>query len=133
MNKNFSPVAKIIFTFFYTEFLDDVQIDACNKHSGLKFAVQPTIFLEFHGSEQEVTAQAELVCKSFTLQADASHVRLHIPFAAEIFTSNGGSSFEWSHETEERERLWKARHEIYYANLALRPACKVLHSAPDAL
>ena len=42
------------------EFLDDVQIDACNKFSGLNYPVTPTLFLEFQGSENGVKEQASI-------------------------------------------------------------------------
>ena len=45
-------------SFFFVEFLDDVQIDACNKFSGLTYPVTPTLFLEFQGSENSVKEQA---------------------------------------------------------------------------
>ena len=45
---------------WFPEFLDDVQIDACNKFSGLDYPVTPTLFLEFHGSEAGVKEQASI-------------------------------------------------------------------------
>jgi len=42
------------------EFLDDVQIDACNKFSDLNYPVTPTLFLEFQGSENSVKEQASV-------------------------------------------------------------------------
>ncbi|CAH3032057.1 unnamed protein product [Pocillopora meandrina] len=91
------PMARI-------EFLDDVQIDACNKFSGLNYPVTPTLFLEFQGSENGVKEQASV--------------------AGEIIESNGGSKFQWATEIEERNKLWKARHNAWYADMALRPGCK---------
>ncbi|XP_020624335.1 probable D-lactate dehydrogenase, mitochondrial isoform X2 [Orbicella faveolata] len=91
------PMARI-------EFLDDVQIDACNKFSGLNYPVTPTLFLEFQGSENGVKEQASI--------------------AGEIIESNGGSKFQWATELEERNKLWKARHNAWYADMALRPGCK---------
>ncbi|XP_069405693.1 probable D-lactate dehydrogenase, mitochondrial isoform X1 [Ovis canadensis] len=44
------PVARI-------EFLDEVMMDACNRHSKLNCCVAPTLFLEFHGSEQALAEQ----------------------------------------------------------------------------
>jgi D-lactate dehydrogenase (cytochrome) len=91
------PVARI-------EFLDEVAIDAANVHSNLGLKRAPTLFLEFHGSQRWVEEQSETV--------------------GEIAAEFGGSGFAWSTLTEERERLWKARHESIFANQTLRPGCK---------
>ncbi len=89
------PVARI-------ELLDDVQMDACIRYSKLEgFAAKPTLFFEFHGSDAGVAEQ------SATMQ--------------EICAEHGGSAFEWATKPEERSRLWKARHNAYYAALALKP------------
>ena len=37
---------------------------------------------------------------------------------------NGGSDFNWATDPEERNHLWKARHDIIYACMALRPGSK---------
>ncbi|KAM4614285.1 putative D-lactate dehydrogenase, mitochondrial [Discoglossus pictus] len=91
------PIARI-------EFLDDVMIDACNKFNGLNYPVLPTLFLEFHGTElglEEQVRQTE-----------------------EITQQNGGSDFTWAKDQEERNKLWTARHNAWYAALALRPGCR---------
>lgn len=49
----------------------------------------------------------------------------HPPLAEEISQHNGASHFFWAKEAEERSRLWAARHNAWYATLALRPGCKV--------
>lgn len=86
------------------EFLDELQVRACNLHSQLGLIELPTLFLEFHGSSTAVKEQAEL--------------------AQEVATSHGGVSFEWATRPEDRTRLWKARHLAYFAALALRPGCE---------
>ncbi|KAL3062112.1 hypothetical protein OYC64_010092 [Pagothenia borchgrevinki] len=91
------PIARI-------EFLDDVMMDACNRFSSLSYAVSPTLFLEFHGSERSLEEQ--------------------VLTAEDITQSNGGSDFQWARDAGSRERLWKARHDAWYAALALRPGCK---------
>ena len=47
------PVARI-------ELLDTAQVKACNQYSKLTLAEQPTLFLEFHGTEQSVKEQSEI-------------------------------------------------------------------------
>ncbi len=91
------PVARI-------ELLDDVSMDGINRFSKLNHPVAHTLFFEFHGSELSVAEQAE------TVQA----------LAAE----HGGGDFRWERRTEDRNKLWQARHDVYYAMMALRPGCK---------
>jgi D-lactate dehydrogenase (cytochrome) len=85
------------------EILDDVQMRAVNRWSKLDYPELTTLFFEFHGSQASV---AEQVATVSALAAD-----------------NGGGAFAWSNLPEERSRLWKARHEAYYAALGLRPGC----------
>ncbi|TRY87992.1 hypothetical protein DNTS_007020 [Danionella cerebrum] len=92
------PIARI-------EFLDDVMINACNLFNNLPYAVTPTLFLEFHGSSKSLEEQ--------------------VAIAEDITRDNGGSDFAWAEDEETRSRLWKARHDAWYAALALRPGCKV--------
>jgi D-lactate dehydrogenase (cytochrome) len=91
------PVARI-------ELLDEVQMDAVNRYSGLEYPVRPTLFFEFHGTEAGVREQAEAV--------------------GDITGEMGGSDFAWATRAEERNRLWQARHDAYYACLAMRPGAK---------
>ena len=92
------PVARI-------ELLDDVQMDAVNRYSGLDYAVGPTLFLEFHGSELGVKEQVEQV--------------------QSIAAGLGGGDFKWTTRTEERNKLWQARHDAAYACKALRPGAEL--------
>ena len=91
------PVARI-------ELLDEVQMDAINRYSDLSYPAQPTLFFEFHGSDNGVREQAELV--------------------GEIAAELGGGDFQWASRPEDRNKLWQARHDAYYAAMALRPGCK---------
>ena len=94
------PVARI-------ELLDDVQMAACIAYSKLEgMAPSPTLFIEFHGGPAAVREQIE------TLE--------------QIASDNGGSGFAWAERPEDRSRLWKARHDVTYANLALRPGCRMI-------
>jgi D-lactate dehydrogenase (cytochrome) len=91
------PVARI-------ELVDEMQIEAINRYDQTKFAVAPTLFLEFHGtSEDDVATQAREVSA----------------IAAEF----GGSDFAWASDERERRHLWHARHRAYDASRALRPGC----------
>ena len=42
------------------EFLDEVQIEACNAHSKLDLHAAPTLFLEFHGTNASTREQVEI-------------------------------------------------------------------------
>ena len=90
------PIARV-------ELLDEVQMDAVNRYSDLDYPLQPTLFLEFHGSEAGVREQAETV--------------------AGICADFGGADFQWATKTEDRNKLWKARHDAGYAATALKPGC----------
>jgi D-lactate dehydrogenase (cytochrome) len=92
------PVARI-------ELLDEVQMDAVNKFSKLNYPVKDTLFVEFHGTEAGVKEQAEMV--------------------QSIAAEHGGGEFKWATKTEERTALWTARHDVTYANKALRPGCEI--------
>jgi D-lactate dehydrogenase (cytochrome) len=92
------PVARI-------ELMDEVQIDAVNRYSQLSYAIKPTLLFEFHG-----TSQAAVTEHAHTVQ--------------EIAVEHGGSDFRWATTTEDRARLWQARHNTLFAALALRPGSK---------
>src|SRR4029079_5955014 len=87
-----------------TELLAKAQMSACVTHSKLDYKVAPTLFFEFHGSDNGVKEQAE------TVQA--------------ISAEHGGADFKWATRQEDRSKLWEARHKAYYAALALRPGAK---------
>ncbi len=82
------------------EILDALQMRAVNRWSNLDYPEAPTLFFEFHGSEGHVAEQVDTV-KS-------------------LAGANGGGEFAWSNLPEERNKLWRARHEAYYAAVNLR-------------
>ena len=89
------PVARI-------ELLDDVQMGACIDYSNLKgYAAKPTLMFEFHGTDASVREQAEMT--------------------GAIISEFGGGDFKWTAHAEDRNKLWQARHDAYYAALKLRP------------
>jgi D-lactate dehydrogenase (cytochrome) len=89
------------------EFMDDRLVDAINRYSRLELPVRPTLLFEFHGlSEAAVNETAGL--------------------AEQLAAEHGGLGFAWETSAAGRERLWKARHDVYYAARALRPGSEVL-------
>lgn len=93
------PVARI-------ELLDAMVVKAVNRYSKLSLPETPLLLLEFHGSEAGVAEQAE----TFGM------------LAAEF----EGTGYAATTTTEERNKLWQARHDAYWAMLALRPGCKAV-------
>jgi D-lactate dehydrogenase (cytochrome) len=92
------PVARI-------ELLDEVLMDAVNRHSKTSYAVAPTLLFEFHGdSDGHVATQAAVV--------------------EGLAAERGGHGFDWATRLEDRERLWHARHNVHFAALGLRPGCR---------
>lgn len=84
-----------------SELIDEVQVAALNKHSRLGLKESPMLFLEFHGTEAAVNEQIERF--------------------KEIALAEGATGFEWAEREEDRRRLWKARHEAYWAMRTLYP------------
>jgi D-lactate dehydrogenase (cytochrome) len=91
------PIARI-------ELLDALQVKACNAYSKLSLPEQPLLLVEFHGTEQGVKEQVERF--------------------GDIAREFGGSEFRWAEQAEDRNRLWQARHDVYWATLGLRPGTK---------
>ncbi|WFF37896.1 FAD-binding protein [Moraxella nasibovis] len=88
------PVARL-------ELLDAVQVKACNAYSKLSLPEKPTLFVEFHGTENGVAEQAEIF--------------------QSIISEFGGVDFKYSSDEGERKKLWTARHNAYHASRALKP------------
>jgi D-lactate dehydrogenase (cytochrome) len=93
------PVARI-------ELVNALQMKAMVDYSKLDLPVSPCLFVEFHGTEASVKEQAETF--------------------GEIAEELGGSGFIWSTREEERLKLWQARHDAYWACIALRPGAKAV-------
>ncbi|MCG9127364.1 FAD-binding protein [Candidatus Poribacteria bacterium] len=83
------------------ELLDENQMDAVNNYSGLDYDVAPTLFFEFHGSVNSVVENSKSV--------------------GNITTLHGGDNFRWTDNDKDRNILWQARYDCYYASLNLRP------------
>tara|TARA_X000000368_G_scaffold15600_1_gene12348 strand:+ start:935 stop:2305 length:1371 start_codon:yes stop_codon:yes gene_type:complete len=78
------------------ELLNKDQMEISIKYSNLKnLEPLPTLFYEFHGSENANKESIEVV--------------------EEISKSHNGSDFTWASNTEERNKIWKARHNVYYS------------------
>ena len=83
------PIARV-------ELLNKDQMDISIKYSKLEnLESLPTLFYEFHGSEISNKESIDVV--------------------EEISKNNNGSDFKWAANTEERNKIWKARHNVYYS------------------
>ena len=92
------PMARI-------ELLDELQMKGMNTYNpDMNMAEKPYLFLEFHGSPAGVEEQVA----SFR----------------DIAEEFGVQDFEWASKTEDRNRLWAARHSAYYAGKSLRPGAE---------
>ena len=92
------PVARI-------EFMDTAQVKAVNNYSKTNLPEAPLLLVEFHGSQSSVDEQSELF--------------------GEISSDFGGKDFEWTSNNEERNKLWKARHDAYWSCRAVRPEAEL--------
>ncbi|MCZ2134654.1 MAG: FAD-binding protein [Burkholderiales bacterium] len=89
------PMARI-------ELLDETQMDASIKYSKLEGVdAKPTLFMEFHGTDAYVSEQIALM-KTIT-------------------SEHGGSDYRFADRPEDRTRLWKARHDAYWAGMNYLP------------
>ncbi len=83
------PIARI-------EMLNKDQMEISIEYSKLKdVEATPTLFFEFHGSETSNKESIDIV--------------------EEISKNNNGSSFKWAKDLTDRNKLWKARHDVYYS------------------
>ena len=93
------PIARI-------ELLNADQMEISINYSKLNnIEAKPTLFYEFHGSEISNKESIEIV--------------------EDISSNNKGSKFKWAENTEERNKLWKARHDVYYSVKSLYPDIRI--------
>ncbi|MFS8367489.1 FAD-binding oxidoreductase [Acetobacter oryzifermentans] len=94
------PIARV-------ELMDDVQMAASISYSGLT-DLQPltTLFFEFAGAPESVREQVSVT--------------------EDIARENNGLRFMWADTADERARLWKARHNAFWAAKAIDPAARVI-------
>ena len=92
------PVARI-------EIIDEVQLRVVNAYSKTDYPLSPTLFFEFHGTSEVV-------------------VEDQIHSVEEIAREHGAKGFTWAASLEDRNTLWQARHNAYYAAVASRPGAR---------
>lgn len=93
------PMARI-------EFVDSDTVAAVNAWATADFPLTPHLLVEFHGSDSGVSEDAARF--------------------GEVVEEFGATGFAWSSNQEERNRLWKMRHEAYWAILATRKGAKAV-------
>ena len=92
------PVARI-------EIIDEVQLRVVNAYSKTSYPLAPTLFFEFHGTSDVA-------------------VEDQIRAVEEIAREHGAQGFKWASSLEDRNTLWQARHNAYYAAVASRPGAR---------
>ena len=95
--QNAIPIARI-------EFLDQLSMKICNAYSKTNYVEEPTLFMEFHGSPLAIDEQIKIV--------------------TEITDSNHGSKLTYATTEEDRNQLWKARHDMHWAIHDYKPMFK---------
>ena len=92
------PVARI-------EIIDEAQLRVVNAYSKTDYPLAPTLFFEFHGTSDVA-------------------VEDQIRSVEEIAREHGAKGFKWASSLEDRNTLWQARHNAYYATVASRPGAR---------
>ncbi len=91
------PVARV-------EIMDTAAVKAVNQYSHLNLNESPVLLFEFHGTPDGVKEQSTMV--------------------QEIAKETGGQDFNWATQTEDRNKLWTARHNAFFASMQLKPGCR---------
>ena len=93
------PMARI-------EFVDEDVARAFNAYADETFPECPHLMLEFHGSDTSVKEDAERF--------------------GEVADDFGATGFRWSTKTEDRNKLWRMRHDGYYAIMSQHPGKRAM-------
>jgi D-lactate dehydrogenase (cytochrome) len=93
------PVARI-------ELVDARSIKQVNLYNQTSYPEQPTLFMEFHGSE--------------------SGLAYDVDFAQKLAQENHCSEFIMETDSKERVKLWEARHNLAYAFIHKSPGKKMM-------
>lgn len=91
------PIARV-------EIMDTAAVKAVNQYSHLTLNESPVLLFEFHGTPDGVKEQASMV--------------------QDIAKESGGQDFSWAVQTEDRNKLWTARHNAFFASMQLKPGCR---------
>ena len=103
------------------ELVDARTVEAVNAYKNTAYAVSPTLFLEFSGTEAAVERDVATACA--------------------LSEAEGARAFDFEEDEAGRERLWEARHEAALAIKELNPdkkpmttdVCVPISILPDAL
>ncbi len=88
------------------EYIDEKTIGVINGYGKFSYPETPTLFFEFAGSPGQMQEQVEQV--------------------RALAGNNGGTEWQWAKDADESARLWRARHDLGPATLALRPGAKIM-------
>lgn len=93
------PVARM-------EFIDPLSIRAINAYSNMTMRECPHLFMEFHGTQTSVAEEVQRM--------------------KEVAEEFGGGGFQWATKAEDRNKLWHARHNAYFALKSQHPGAQGL-------
>ncbi len=100
------------------ELMDAVQMHAVNRYAGLTLPEAPTLFIELHASRDRGQDSG--------LHSGHASGRGDIAAVEELARSHGATGFEWAETEDDRRRLWRARHNAYWAIRTLHAGKAIL-------
>ncbi|AZI44461.1 FAD-binding protein (plasmid) [Deinococcus psychrotolerans] len=89
------------------ELMDERQMRAVNLHQGTRYPEAPTLWIELAAASRTALDEALALC-------------------AELCAAGGAGGVELARSETERQQLWQARHQAYYAARALHPGHAML-------